>query len=147
MNNVFVETPVERASCGMLFRTYLRKNLYPSHQGDISDILSANILDATEVDCGSDSFEYRVKCKAKKSSTMFDYTTQIENSLLGIVRAYNIPAMVNMDQSVTDYDKSRLMKVCQDLCTYSLYSCYIKMMYNLTCLQSNTSSRLLSVVI
>lgn len=138
------ETPADRCTNGMLFRIFLRDTYYPKHQGEIIDTLYNNIPDAMDID-NTDTSTYRVKCKNRKSSTVFDYATQIENALLSIVTRQEVITQVH-NSTMTDYDKSRVALVYNQLCTDAHLSCYIKLMYNVTLMNMNATSKLLTVL-
>lgn len=138
-------TPAERATNGMLFRIFLRVNYYPTHQGEITDALYNNIPDAIDIDC-RDTSCYGVKCKFRKSSTMFDYATQVENALLSVITRKDIIDQVH-NSTLSDYDKERITCVYQQLCAEANFSCYSKLMYNSTLMMINNSTRLLTVIV
>lgn len=138
------ETPADRCTNGMLFRIFLRDTYYPKHQREIIDSLYNCIPDAMDID-NADTSTYRVKCKNRKSSTVFDYATQIENALLNIVTRQEVITQVH-NSAMSDYDKSRVGLVYNQLCNEAHLSCYIKLMYNATFMNMNATSKLLTVL-
>lgn len=138
------ETPADRCTNGMLFRIFLRDTYYPKHQGEIIDSLYNCIPDAMDID-NTDTSTYRVKCKNRKSSTVFDYATQIENALLNIVTRQEVINQVH-NSTMNSYDKNRVALVYNQLCNEAHLSCYIKLMYNATFMNMNATSKLLTVL-
>lgn len=142
--NIKENTPVDIARLASNFRIYLRDNLYPMNQAAIQDNICScipNTLDISQIG----NAEYSVKCSCRKN-TNSEYDMNIEDAIINTL--YTIyPKYIIEDKTVDTKTRAEFNTVYNNIMTFLHMSWYLKMLYNIYYFQTNTTSRIIMVIL
>lgn len=128
------------------FRVFLRNYFYPSKQQVIQDSMYNCIPDLSDIDYSTDTLEYKLKCKKKKSTTLDTYDYQIEDSIVNTLRLGNITDFIQTS-FLDDTTKYCFGLICNDIFSLFHMSGYLKVLYNMMYFPINTTTRMVVVTL
>lgn len=140
--NSLVETMKEATN----FRVFLRNYYYPGKQQIIQDSMYNFIPDLSDIDCSTDTLEYKLKCKKKKSSNIDTYDYQLEDSIINTLQQGDIYNFIQTS-FIDNNTKYRFRMICDNIFSLFHMSGYIKTLYNMIYYPINTTTRLVVVTL